>query len=84
MYRAPAEVTSAAVPYYHFSLSEHPAGAFHILAEIPGQPMGEVDLLPDNEGGTAIALRSRWNFWAKDAFWTCIQHCAAPQNSPGK
>ena len=88
MYRAPAEVTCGAVPYYHFALSEEPPGTFHVLAEIPGQPMGEASFIPFLNGGTQIEVRARWNFWGKNSFWECIQNCASheqtSQNIPGK
>jgi hypothetical protein len=76
LHRAPAEVTCAAVPYYHFSLSEEPPGTFHILAEIPGQPSGEAVFIPAENGGTVVELRARWNFWGKESFWECIERCA--------
>lgn len=76
-HQAPAKVSNAAVPYYHFTLNEEPKGTFHILAEIPGQPMGEADFRP-SATGTHIDFRSRWNFWGSNAFWNCIQQCASP------
>lgn len=81
LYRAPAEAVSKAA-HYHFTLSENPQGTYHLLAELPSQPAGEIDFLPKPGGGTLIQMRARWNFWGREALWACIQNCA--QNSAGK
>lgn len=83
MYKAPSEVSTAAVPYYNFTLNEQPKGTYHILADIPGQPSGEASFSPLSTGGTHIELRSRWNFWGKEKFWNLIKKCTSHENSPG-
>ena len=59
-----------------FTKSEHPKGTYQITALVYGRAVGEALFKTNGNGGSTVELRTQWNFWSKDDFWTCIKHCA--------
>ena len=81
LYRAPEEVGSIMTAYYNFSRTESPKGTYQILIQAGSTPTGEVVFKPNGNGGSIISLKAAWNFWEKEALWSCIQHCASPRKT---